>query len=235
MMGISIGIIFIAGIASFFSPCVLSLVPVYIGYLASNSGDYNHKNRTFWNGVFFVLGFSLIFIVIGLSVTLISSFIVVNRNLIAKVGGIIVILFGFISIGLINPNITNYINPNLVKKFKNSGLFTAFILGMLLSFGWTPCIGPVLGSILTGITVSNITLTKGAILLSVYCIGLGLPFLFAALGIGWINRIIEKNKKILQGVKIATGIIIILSGILLFFGVFERMNQFFPILNNWII
>lgn len=216
----NIGIVtaFTAGAISFLSPCVLPLVPAYVSYIAGNTtsthGRYRHaRNRlpALFLSLCFVLGFSTIFIALGASATALSRLLLAYRDEANLIGGIIVILFGIFMTGIVRL-------PWLERDVRYHGPvqagqpFGAYVLGLAFGFGWTPCIGPVLGAILTVSAVST-TASSGVALLTIYSIGLGLPFLFAALfteGLASRLKSMRRSGRVLQT---AAGVIMIAMGI----------------------
>jgi cytochrome c-type biogenesis protein len=226
---ITVGLAFLAGLASFLSPCVFSLVPAYIGYLGGRAagGEANAGNRwvTFSHGLAFVLGFSIVFIFLGLAVAAAGHFLYDLRYWLAKIGGIVVIIFGLHMIGVFRIPFLEYDvrvhslpNPKL-------GYLSSALMGVFFSAGWSPCVGPVLGTILT-LALNGGDLMLGAKLLTFYSAGLAIPFLVAALGIGWVSGLLRKHGKVMRYVEIAMGVILVLVGIMLLAGTFELIARY---------
>ena len=233
---LNLGLAFIAGLASFFSPCVFSLVPAYIGYLSGRSisqpGVEKAENRwrTFFHGISFVLGFSFVFISLGLAFSALSLFFFQIRDILAKTGGVILIIFGLHMIGLIRIPFLDYdLRPKSALN-KNKGLFSSFLMGIFFSAGWSPCVGPTLGLILT-LAIDRANINQGIQLLSVYSLGMGIPFLIAALGIGWVSVILKKHGKVMQVIQMIMGILLIVVGVMLFLGIYQRLTTFNPIID----
>jgi cytochrome c-type biogenesis protein len=231
-MNLSLGLAFLAGLASFLSPCVFSLVPAYISYLSGQSiaalktgQDNSKKLEAFSNGFAFVLGFSLVFISLGLTASAIGGFLYFLKDYLAKIGGIVVILFGLHLTGIIRIPFLEYDTRVQTQKSGRRTLVSSFLMGIFFSAGWSPCVGPVLTAILT-LAIQGGSIAEGIKLLSVYSIGLGIPFLAAALGIGWVTNILQKYAKLTHYIEIAMGVILIIVGIMLFFGVLARLNRF---------
>jgi cytochrome c-type biogenesis protein len=222
---------FIAGLASFLSPCVFSLVPAYIGYLGGRtftaSDQPINENRwlTFSHGFAFVLGFSLIFIGLGLTASLIGNLLFAVRDWLARIGGIVVFLFGLHMTGLLRISFLDYDLHPRTKVDKQRSYLSSFLLGIFFSAGWSPCVGPVLGAILT-LALNNGSVSEGAYLLTAYSAGLAIPFLVTALGIGWIVGWIKKYKYFGLIVEKVMGGILLIVGILLFFGIYEQIARF---------
>jgi len=228
-INVSIGLAFVAGLASFFSPCVFSLVPAYVGYLGGKSISGQEPNtkrtRTFLHGLAFVLGFSFVFISLGLAFSALSVFFFQIRDLLAKAGGVVIILFGLHLTGLINIPFLNYDLRPQARLSKGSGFFASFIMGVVFSAGWSPCVGPTLGLILT-LAIERANIGQGVSLLGVYSLGMGVPFLIAALGVGWVTNILRKYGKAMHVVEIVMGILLIAVGVMLFLGIYQQLATF---------
>ena len=226
---VTLGLAFLAGLASFLSPCVFSLVPAYIGYLGGRAagGESNASNRwiTFTHGLAFVFGFSVVFIVLGVAVSVAGGLLYDIRNWLAKIGGIVVIIFGLHMIGVFRIPFLEYdTRVNTAPNQKWSYLSSA-LMGVFFSAGWSPCVGPVLGTILT-LAINGGSIVLGAQLLTAYSAGLAIPFLVAALGIGWVTTILRKYGKLMRYVEIAMGVILVIVGVMLFEGVFELIARY---------
>lgn len=235
-VNLNTGLAFLAGLASFFSPCVISLVPAYIGYLSGRSlnletGDLaENRLRTFFHGVSFVLGFSFVFISLGLAFSALSLFFFQIRDILAKVGGVIILLFGLHLTGLIQIPFLNYdLRPESSVGEKRS-LISSFLMGIFFSAGWSPCVGPTLGLILT-LALDRANLGQGVTLLSVYSLGMAIPFLAAALGIGWVTYVVRRHNNVMRIVQVTMGIIMVIVGVMLFLGIYQRMITFNPIID----
>jgi cytochrome c-type biogenesis protein len=228
-INISISLAFLAGLASFFSPCVFSLVPAYVGYLGgrSISGQSRSANqlRTFFHGLAFVLGFSFVFISLGLAFSAISVFFFQVRDILAQAGGVIVILFGLHMTGLIHIPFLDYeLRPQSGSRDRR-GLFSSFLMGIFFSAGWSPCVGPTLGLILT-LAINQANIGQGVGLLSVYSLGMAVPFLVAAVGVGWVTQILKNHNRVIRVVEIVMGIILIIVGVMLFLGIYQQLATF---------
>lgn len=226
---ITVGLAFLAGLASFLSPCVFSLVPAYIGYLGGRAagGEASSNNRwiTFSHGLVFVLGFSVVFISLGLAASALGGFLYDARDWLAKIGGLVVIIFGLHMIGVFRIPFLEY--DTRVQKLPDPrlGYLASFLMGVFFSAGWSPCVGPVLGAILT-LALNGGDLSFGAIMLTAYSAGLAVPFLIAALGIGWVTGMLRKHGKTMRYVEIVMGIILIIVGLMLIFGVFNLLANY---------
>ena len=230
-INISVGLAFLAGLASFFSPCVFSLVPAYIGYLGGRSLSVQGEEpsarqlRTFIHGLAFVLGFSFVFISLGLAFSAVSLFFFQIRDILAKAGGVIIILFGLHMTGLIQIPFLNFDLRPQTNEIKRGGLVSSFLMGVFFSAGWSPCVGPTLGLILT-LAIERANLAQGVSLLSFYSLGMGIPFLLAAIGIGWVTHILKRYNKVIKVIEILMGVILIAVGVMLFLGIYQQLATF---------
>lgn len=231
MGDVSFGLAFLAGLASFLSPCVFSLVPAYVGYLggrsvaAGQSAVGQSKLGTFLHGLAFVLGFSLIFLTLGLTLSAVGSLLFDLKFWLAKIGGIIVIVFGLHMTGVLRIPFLEYDLRPQNRMQERRSYFSSLLLGITFSAGWSPCIGPILGAILT-LAINEGSISQGVYLLSFYSAGLAIPFLLAALGIGWVSNILKRHGKVMRYVEIGMGVVLIIVGVLLFLGIFNKLSQF---------
>jgi len=225
---VTLGLAFLAGLASFLSPCVFSLVPAYIGYLGGRAagGEATESNRfvTFTHGLAFVLGFSFVFIVLGVATSAFGRLLFDLRFLLSKLGGIVVIVFGFHMIGIFRIQFLEYDTRVQQLPDRKWGYLSSALMGVFFSAGWAPCVGPVLGAILT-LALNGGSISTGVSLLSAYSAGLAIPFLIAALGVGWVSMTLRKYGKVMHYVEVAMGLVLVIIGIMLFLGVFERIAQ----------
>ena len=225
---VTIGLAFLAGLASFLSPCVFSLVPAYIGYLSGRAvgGEATESNRfiTFTHGLAFVLGFSVIFIILGVATAAFGRLLFDLRFILSKVGGIIVMIFGLHMIGVFRIPFLEYDTRVQKVPDRKWGYLSSALMGVFFSAGWAPCVGPVLGSILT-LSLNGGSVSTGASLLSAYSAGLAIPFLIAALGVGWVSITLQKYGKVMHYIEIAMGVILVIIGFMLFSGIFARIAQ----------
>ena len=229
MSQISVGLAFLAGLASFLSPCVFSLVPAYVGYLGglAASGERTQASSrwvTFSHGLAFVLGFSTVFVLLGVLASVAGGLLFELRFWLAKIGGIVVIIFGLHMIGVFHIPFLAYDTRVQQAPDPKWGYLSSALMGVFFSAGWSPCVGPVLGAILT-LAINGGSISLGAVLLSSYSVGLAIPFLIAALGIGWVSTILKKYSKTMRYVEIAMGVILVIVGGLLFSGIFELIAQ----------
>jgi cytochrome c-type biogenesis protein len=227
---VTLGLAFLSGLASFLSPCVFSLVPAYVGYLGGRAagGEMTKRDNrwaTFSHGLAFVLGFSVVFVLLGVATSAFGSLLYDLRFILAKVGGVVVIIFGLHMIGVFRIPFLEYDTRVQELPDPKWGYLSSALLGVFFSAGWSPCVGPVLGAILT-LALNGGSVSQGASLLSAYSAGLAIPFLVAALGVGWVTTTLRKYGKVMRYVEIAMGVMLIIIGIMLFGGTFERLAQF---------
>ena len=226
-LGLSLA--FLAGLASFFSPCVFSLVPAYVGYLggrsvASASDSKYNRWVTFSHGLAFVLGFSVVFISLGVASSALG-WVFDAKGLLAKVGGIVVIIFGLHMTGIIRIKFLEYdLRPQTVPD-RNRGYLASFLMGVFFSAGWAPCVGPILGAILT-LAMNGGSIRQGVLLLSAYSAGLAIPFLVASIWIGLVTASIRRYGKAMHYVEIGMGVVLIIVGLLLFSGRYGQLAQY---------
>lgn len=217
MVDISIPAAFVAGLASFLSPCVLPLVPGYLSYMSGMSvgpaGDATAM-KTARVALLFVLGFSVVFVAFGATATFLGSVLSENKDLLARVGGVFIILMGLIFMGVIKA-------PLLYREVRfhprpGAGMWGSFVLGSAFAFGWTPCIGATLGAVLTMAAGRGIGggPGEGAGLLAVYSLGLGVPFILSALGISRLTTTLAWVRRHIRAVNLASGVLLVLVGLL---------------------
>jgi cytochrome c-type biogenesis protein len=233
-MTVTIGLAFIAGLASFLSPCVFSLVPAYVGYLSGrtmatvSAGDHTFRSsrlQALSHGLAFVLGFSVVFILLGLAASAIGQALYDVRPVIAKFGGVVVVLFGLHLTGILRIPFLEYDLRPQTTMDERRGYLASAMMGVFFSAGWSPCVGPVLGSILM-LALDQGSIGHGAQLLASYSAGLAIPFLIAAVAIGSVTKVIMRYRKAMHYVEIAMGVVLIIVGAMLFLGIFEQMARF---------
>ena len=219
MAEITIFIAFLAGLASFLSPCVLPLVPAFIAYLSGNAAaeikedSKKAKAAIFTNTLLFVFGFTLVFALLGAlinSVLLNVSYML--KDVLTKVAGVVIILLGLVLLGIIKPAFLQQEHKLRLKGLKPSYL-TSFLFGAAFAVGWTPCVGAILGAVLT---LAPTRPTIAFALLFAYGLGLGIPFLAVGLFTSQSTKLIKRYEGAMKYVTIAAGIILILLGILIF-------------------
>jgi cytochrome c-type biogenesis protein len=236
-MVVSLSIAFFAGFISFISPCVLPLIPGYVSFICGttlNELDNKSKNFILKKSIFFSLGFSLVFISLGATATFIGSFLLQNSKILSIGSGIIIIFFGIYLLEIIKINFLNKNFGNFNIKYSNNLLFP-FIVGVGFGFGWTPCIGPILGSILAFASMED-SIYKGILLLSLYSLGLAIPFVLSSLLIKKFLIFSKNAKKYLMIIKKISGIVLIVTGILIVTGKLQILGfyliEYFPILQK---
>lgn len=223
-----------AGAISFLSPCVLPLVPGYVSFIAGNA-EYARQTRparmfAALLSICFVAGFSTIFVLLGASATAMSQVLRLYSFEAGIVGGAVIIVFGVFTTGLVRlPWLDRDIRYH--GRIAGGGPLGAYLLGVAFAFGWTPCIGPVLGAILTVSAVSA-TATNGIVLLSLYSIGLGVPFVFSAIFTRTLIDNLPHMRKAGRTIQLASGIVMILMGVMMMTGQMTRfafwLLQHFP-------
>ena len=235
---LSISIAFIAGIASFLSPCVLPLVPGYISMLSGASIEELKQEasgellaRVLRNSLAFVVGFSLVFVILGASATWVGKFLMAQRTVFNLVAGVIVIVFGLHLTGLVKIPFL-YRQARLETGAPRRSLGGAFLLGFAFAFGWTPCIGPILAAILT-VAAQRETVFQGMFLLAVYSAGLAIPFLITSVGLSSFLKFYKGFRKHLQAVEVASGVLLIVLGVLMAFNKLTIISGYFSFLNRF--
>ena len=216
------------------SPCVLPLIPGYISFLSGVSleelkGDTRRKEVLMKSGVtslFFVLGFSVVFIALGASATFIGKLFTEYIGVLTKVSGIIIVILGLYLTGILKINWFNY-QKSIKVKTLSPGALGAFVIGLAFAFGWTPCVGPILAGILA-IAATQETVLRGMILLGVYSLGLGIPFILTGFFVGLFMRIFEKYKKFIRWAEIIAGVLLIVVGVLIFTNNLQALLRFVP-------
>jgi Cytochrome c biogenesis protein len=229
-MTVGLGLVLIAGVVSFLSPCVLSMLPIYLGILGSSSTD--HKYALLLPGSFFILGFTLVFVTLGLTTTALGNWLFVLKPWIARIGGFLVLLYGIHLMGLIHLPFLDFDWKPIQPMRSSNSLLNAFLMGIVFSAGWSPCIGPILGGILTALASSQASVLQGIIYLLIYSLGLGVPFLLAAAGLQPVILRLRQQPKWLLRVQQFSGALLSIFGVLLMFGILTRLAQFSP---KWLL
>jgi len=207
---------FLAGIISFLSPCVLPLIPGYLSFVCGTDLENLKKQSRYFivkKSALFVLGFSIIFILLGASSTFFGTFLLKQSQIFSNIIAIMIIFFGLYLSGFINFKFLNNEFKFYISKYSNN-FFFPLIVGMGFAFGWTPCIGPILGSILALASLET-TLIQGILLLITYSIGLGIPFILAGYYLGNFLMFSQKAKKYIEKIQKGSGIILIITGVLI--------------------
>jgi cytochrome c-type biogenesis protein len=229
---------FTAGVISFISPCVLPLIPGYLSFISGvsveemKSGDKRSEalRKVSVNTIFFVLGFSVVFVALGASATFIGEFLLSKLSLFNKIAGVIIVILGLHIMGIFRISFLNY-EKRFHATSKPLGPLGAFVVGLAFAFGWTPCIGPILGGILL-LASNQDTMGKGIVLLSSYSLGLGIPFFITAVSFNTFLGVFGWVKKHFRTVEIISGLLLVVIGVLMFIGSFGYiaglLNQWFP-------
>ena len=224
---VSLSIAFGAGFLSFFSPCILPLVPVYIMYITGISVEEEinqSKLLAFKRTMGFVLGFTIIFMMMGTSAGFLGKIFIRNREIFSKISGILIMIFGFNMMGILNLNILK-LEKRLKAPKKMTNWFSSILMGMAFAAGWTPCFGPVLASILV-YAGSSATVSKGVYLLLIYSIGMAIPFILTSLFINTFNKFIQKAERFIPYIPKISGFIMIVFGVLVFFNKVVYISRF---------
>ena len=232
---LSFGVAFIAGLASFLSPCVLPLVPIYLMQLVGESvyqstaqedrTEFETRLSTFLHAAVFVLGFTLAFIALGATASTLGSFLRGHQLLLRQVGGVLLIIIGLHLAGIFKIPLF-YWQKQIDFRPARPSYPASLVTGIVFAIGWTPCVGLILGAIL-GMAANAATLSQGVFLLLSYSLGLGVPFLLLGLGVDRFSRLLKWLKPHIGKVEIGTGVVMILAGLVIFFNLLPYMNQYF--------
>jgi cytochrome c-type biogenesis protein len=195
------------------------MLPIYFSYLAGTSGNDKTQNAAgksnlLANSFAFVLGFTLVFVALGATVTTLGHFLINNRSLLQKISGLIMMVFGLSFMGILNLKFLN-MEKRLDFKFEKLRFFSSILFGMVFGFGWTPCLGTFLGSALA-LASSSKTITQGVLLLLVYSIGLGIPFILTSVLFEKVKGAFKLIQKHSRTISIVSGILLVIAGILVF-------------------
>ncbi len=216
-----------AGLLSFLSPCVLPIVPPYLAYMGGISmnemtADGKQSRRTILPALFFVLGLSTVFIFLGFTASVFGAFFLQNQDLFAKIAGLVVIIFGLHFLGIFRIKFLDR-EARLDAGDKGGSAFGAYVLGLAFAFGWTPCIGPQLGAILS-LAASEASIARGTTLLAVYAAGLGIPFILAAVFIQRSMGLMNRLKPHMGKIEKAMGVLLIIVGVAMLTGAFSAFS-----------
>lgn len=226
---------FIAGILTFLAPCTLPLVPAYLGFISGVSAEEIQdpkktkavRMKIFRNGFFFIAGFSGVFVLLGAAAGFLGHTLFQQRIWLSRVGGVFVILFGLFMLDVLKlPFLSRNMQFKIPAFFQRGKVTNSFVLGAAFGLGWTPCVGPILGSILT-LAASSATVGEGAVLLAVFSLGLAIPFLIIAASIGSASTYLAKASRYLHIVSIVGGVFLIFLGILLLTNSFGAWIAYF--------
>jgi cytochrome c-type biogenesis protein len=222
---------FAAGFLSFVSPCVLPLIPGYISFISGLTLEEmqgQEARAVRWQvltaSIWFVLGFSLVFVAFGAGATAIGKLLFQYKGALGKVAGVILVILGLHTMGVFRLSFLEA-EKRIHARKKPAGPLGAFLIGLAFAFGWTPCIGPILGGILT-IAGSKQSVGEGIQLLAVYSMGLGIPFLLTALAINQFFTATKKIRRYYHAIEVTSGALIIAIGVLIFFDQFTLITQY---------
>jgi cytochrome c-type biogenesis protein len=236
-MNTSLSVAFLAGLISFLSPCVLPLIPGYISYISGSSLEKIVKkngNLVVLKTIFFTLGFSIVFIALGSTASLLGNFFLTNSNILRIISGIIIIFFSLQLLGIFNFKIMNMDIRFFTNKYNNSLTFPVLV-GAAFGFGWTPCIGPILGSILALAAIEE-SLSKGILLLSFYSLGLAIPFIISGFLIDKFLIFSKSIKKYIILITKGGGFILLLTGVAILTNQLQVLGffifEYFPMLGK---
>ena len=223
---------FSAGLLSFVSPCVLPLVPSYISYITGLSVEQltdaservKFKKAIVLNSLLFIAGFSSVFIAFGASASLLGQVLITYQDHIRRIGGILIILFGLYLLGILN---LNFLKIEHRYQFRNrpAGYLGSFLIGIAFAAGWTPCVGPVLGSILLYAGTTD-SLLDGVVLLTFYSFGLGLPLFLTALGVDRFLAYFKEIRTYLWGVSTLSGVLLVVAGAMIYANSLTMITSF---------
>ncbi len=230
---VSIIVSFTAGILTFLSPCILPLLPSYITYITGKSFDdikslgssASIRRLTTIHSLLFILGFSIVFVLLGVTFTYLGSFFGIRKIWLERVGGILIIFFGLHMAGVLNLKFLD-LEKKLIFNKKKVGYFSSLLVGMVFAVGWTPCVGPILSSILIYATTLD-SLPRAIMLLCFYSLGLAVPFFIASLAINQFLFLFNRFKAFMKFVPVITGVFLIVVGITLLLGYFSKLAGMF--------
>lgn len=226
LQDISLWAAFAAGLVSFFSPCLLPLIPGYILFITGSFSENAHSKKPLIQTLGFVLGFTFIFILLGISASALGRLLIQHQVLLAKVSGLFIIFFGLVT--------TEWIRiPFLSKDYRKNrpqskvSFLSAFGLGIAFAFGWTPCFGPILGAILAYTSYTSTNIQQGVVLLFTYSLGMAIPFLLSAIFIDFFEKKLQFLARPSKRFKRLSGLILILIGLLIFTGKLQLLTNLF--------
>lgn len=227
---LAIGIAFLAGVVSFLSPCVLPLIPGYLSFMTGMSGaelaSGRERARTLGPALLFVLGFSLVFVSMGATASVLGAFLLQYRDIVEKIAGLAVIVFGVLMLGIIRvPWLYGEARVDM-ERSRAFGRWASVVMGAAFAAGWTPCVGPILGSILT-MAGSSGSVGRGALLLLVYSLGLGVPFIAVAVLFGRLSGVLRWFSRHALQINRVAGVLLIAVGVLILTGRLSALAAWF--------
>jgi len=224
----AIGLAFAAGLLSFVSPCVLPLLPVYLSFISGVGVEdlgREHRRRLLLTSLLFVAGFTVIFVLMGAGAGGVGRLLIEYRDVLMIAAGAFIAFSGLVVAGFIRLP-----EPVLKVAPKRAGAGGAFLTGAALAIGWTPCVGYVLGAILSMAATSQSALS-GSLLLLVYSMGLGVPFVLAALAFDWVSARLGWVKRHYKGIQVTAGVVLVVFGVLMMFGVLQQLSRWMPVVS----
>ncbi len=221
----------LAGVLSFTSPCVLPLIPAYLSFISGVSIDQlqSSENRaavlrkTIYTAFVFVLGFSTVFILLGAGATAVGSLLKQYQEIISKVFSVVILIFALHFLGVYRLKFLAF-EKKVHAKVKPLNLLSIYVVGLAFAFGWTPCVGPILGSIL-GVAAARETISQGIYLLIAYSLGLAIPFMLTAIAMNSLLGVFTWVKRHFRMIEIISGVLLLALAGLMFFGVFDKLSQ----------
>jgi len=234
MVDVTVIAAFLAGLISFVSPCVLPLVPGYLCFISGKSmqemrdeeGKVRNLTPIALNALFFVAGFSLVFILMGASATKLGEFISFRISLFSKIAGVVLVIFGLHMMGVFKLKFL-YLEKRFHSRKKRLGAVGAFLIGLAFAFGWTPCVGPILAGVLT-LAATKESLGEGVFMLFVYSMGLGIPFLLTAIGLNTFLRVFGRIKRHSWVVEVVSGVMLIIIGVMIYTNNLAQLASILP-------
>ena len=238
MENVSLIAAFTAGLVSFLSPCVLPLVPGYVSLISGASveelkagQDQRLLTKVLAHSLLFILGFSIVFISLGASATWLGQALLSRMSVLYKLAGIVIIVFGLHLTGILKIGLL-YRDKRFHSAGKPASALGAFLIGLAFAFGWTPCIGPILAVIL-GLAATQKFVVQGIFLLSIYSLGLAVPFLLTSLGVSHFLKFYNRFRAHLHQVEVFSGVILIVLGVMIFTNQFTRLSGYLSFLNRF--
>jgi len=230
---------FVAGLVSFLSPCVLPLVPGYVSLISGvgveelKTQEASLLRKVMLNSLAFILGFSIVFVTLGAISTEVGQLAAQYKTVLARAAGVLIIVFGLHLTGIMRIKAL-YADKRLHNVKGGSTLWGAFVIGFAFAFGWTPCVGPIL-SVILGFAAAQNSVSKGIWLLTIYSLGLAVPFLLTSLGIERFLKFYGRFRRHMHALEIASGGLLIALGLLLVFGKFTILARYFSALNRFVL
>lgn len=233
MENVTLAIAFLGGILSFLSPCCLAMMPGYVAHLAgasvSDKRNAGFQRTTFLHSLVFVAGFSMVFVAIGVSLGLVGFVLTEKLPLLSRIGGVILILAGLNLIGILKIPFLFRTRQLDYSPSQRLGYLRSFLIGMTFSIGWTPCVGPILGGILT-LAITSESVGNATYLLVAYSIGLGIPFLATGAAIGTVSRYLNRFNRYSRATSLTAGTVMLGLGVFMALGQMWEVSRYFNII-----